>query len=167
MKSIKRYAAPAKGKTADTAGMDLTTVVAGTTLKWLEKANGSTDADKVYLVGAQSQVKGSETAAPFTDHKVYTVVVVPRVAAKTKIASVASAASTGFLAHDVCFNAKTKAACEAKPLKSLAINSASFFLQVATVANVSKDAFTKVKYSQGWKVNGECNDKTKIAKCGT
>lgn len=52
-------------------------------------------------------------------------------------------------------------------MKSLVYNTASFFLQVATVANVSKDAFTKVKYAQGWKVNGECNDKAKIAKCGT
>lgn len=146
--------------------MDLTTVVAATSTRWLEKSNGTTDENKVYLLGAQATVKGSETAAPHTEHKVYSVVVVPRVATKTKLASVASADSTGFLAHDVCFNAKTKAACEAKPLKSLAINSASFFLQVATVANVSTAAFTKVKYAQSFKVNEECNDKTKIAKCG-
>jgi len=50
-------------------------------------------------------------------------------------------------------------------LKAIAFNSASFFLQVATEVNVSTAVYDKVKYSQSWKVNGACNDATKLAKC--
>jgi len=35
----------------------------------MEKANGLTDVNKFYLMGAQSQVRG-ETATPYTQHKV-------------------------------------------------------------------------------------------------
>jgi len=118
-------------------------------------------------MGAQAQVK-SAAAAPLDQHMVYTIAVVPRHATKTSLAQVAVADATdgsAGLKHEVCFNAKTKAACEATPLKAIAFNSASFFMQVATEAVASKAAFNTVRYTGAWKVNGECNDKAKIAKC--
>jgi len=94
-------------------------------------------------MGAQSQIRG-EAAAPYTQHMVYTVAVVPRHATKTQLAQVTVANATNgstMLKHEVCYNAKsTKATCEAKPLKSIAFNEASFFLQVATESVNSKAA---------------------------
>jgi len=49
--------------------LNLTTVVKATTLKWLEKANGSTDADKFYLYGSQATVE-SAAVAPKEDSSV-------------------------------------------------------------------------------------------------
>lgn len=98
-------------------------------------------------MGQQSQVK-SAAAAPLDDHSVYHVVVVPRHATKTALAQVTPANATqggAFLKHEVCLGAKTKTACEAKPLKALAMNSASFFMQVATVAVASKAAYDQVR----------------------
>jgi hypothetical protein len=37
---------PAKAGAKETTVMDLTTVVKATSVKWMEKANGSADADK-------------------------------------------------------------------------------------------------------------------------
>jgi len=135
-----------KGKIAVAA--DLTTKVNATTLKWMSSAVGTKDADKYYLVGSQSQVLGAETAAPHTQHKVYTVAVVPRVAKKTELSKVAKASgsSSTMLSYDVCLTSKvaTKADCEAKPAKKVAFNQSSFFLQVVSEANVSKVAYESV-----------------------
>jgi len=43
---IQRWANAAKGKTLDTLAEDLSLVVKATTLQWLEKENGTTDANK-------------------------------------------------------------------------------------------------------------------------
>jgi len=132
----------------------------------MEKENGTTDINKFYLMGSQSQIRG-EAAAPYTQHIVSTVAVVPRHATKTALAQVTVAeASNGstMLKHEVCFNAKTKATCEAKPLKAIAFNSASFFLQVASESTNSKAVYEKVSLGSSWKVNGACDGKN-ITKC--
>jgi hypothetical protein len=69
LKNIKRIAKPAKVGAKETVALDLTTKVAATSLKWMEKANGTTDINKFYLMGSQSQVRG-EAATPFTQHMV-------------------------------------------------------------------------------------------------
>jgi len=59
----------AKAGDKDTIAQDLTTVVTATSVKWMEKANGSTDANKFYLMGSQSTVK-SKATAPIDQHSV-------------------------------------------------------------------------------------------------
>lgn len=169
LESVKKWNQGTKAGDKNTLVLDLTTVVKATAQKWMEKANGSTDANKFYLMGSQSNVE-SAAAAPIDTHSVYTVAVVPRHATKTALASVTVANATSGVAnlkHDVCMNAKDakKATCEAKPLRALAMNEVSFFTQVATTAVLSKAAFTTVEYDQSHKLVGACNDATKLKTC--
>jgi len=46
LKTIQQWANPAKAGDKEVAGADLTKVVNATSVKWIEKANGSTDANK-------------------------------------------------------------------------------------------------------------------------
>jgi len=70
------------------------------------------------------------------------------------------------LKHEICYNVKTtKTTCEAKPLREIPMNQASFFVQVATEAVVSKAAYDRVEYEQDWNLKGACNDKAKVSNC--
>ena len=91
-------------------------------------------------MGSQSTVK-SKATAPFDEHSVATIAVVPRHATKTALASV-TVANASNLKHDICYNAKksTVATCATTPLRSIPMDQASFFTQVATTAVVSKAA---------------------------
>jgi len=46
LSSIKQIAKPAKTGAKETVALDLSTVVKATSTKWMEKANGTTDANK-------------------------------------------------------------------------------------------------------------------------
>jgi hypothetical protein len=95
-------------------------------------------------MGSQSTIK-SKATAPIDEHKVYTIAVVPRHATKTALAAVTVANATNGsanLTHDICYNAKksTVATCATTPLRSIPMDQASFFTQVATTAVASKAA---------------------------
>jgi hypothetical protein len=145
LKTIKRY----KGATA---GLNLTTAVtADGTDKWMSKANGTTDKDKIYLVGVKAKISGNETPAPASDGVSSTIVVVPRHASALEILTVAAGAGTGFMKHDICLREKTGAACDvtnttAKPAAKIPNTDAKFFNQVwSTGEPTTPVAYDKVE----------------------
>jgi len=156
LKSIKRYKS---GKELD----NLTTKVASTAQKWLDKEAGTTDSDKILVSGGQVL---AEAKAPDTDNKnkVNIVVVIPRVAASVKLTKVTKASATGggaaLLSGDVCVSLS---ACTTA--QTISSSTAHYFLNLESVSNkAAATAFgDSVNAEAAFKVSGRCSDITKCS----